>query len=77
MKIITLPRKSLNPMALPGMGRSIEIYDISEEYSHQIRHAFSRKELFVQFEDGKETTYPVINMWPDPHDATRITLFIE
>ncbi|MFC4076182.1 hypothetical protein [Salinithrix halophila] len=77
MKIVTLPRKLLNPLALPGMSRSLEVHGLAEEESTEMKDAFSRQELFVQFEGGKGTTYPVINLWPDPHDPARITLFIE
>ncbi|MDR6226151.1 hypothetical protein [Desmospora profundinema] len=76
MKVVKLPRKILNPLALPGMGRSMELHGLEEKARHQINEAFTRKELYVQFEDG-DTTYPVINLWSDPHDPSRVTLFIE
>jgi hypothetical protein len=76
VKIVKLPRKLLNPLALPGMGRSMELHGLEEKTRKEIHQAFTRKELHIQFEDGKNV-YPVINLWADPHDSSRITLFIE
>jgi hypothetical protein len=75
MKVVTLPRKLLNPLALPGMGRSLEVHMYRSKKAKRCE-SFQSKER-VQFEGGKGTMYPVINLWPDPHDPTRVTLFIE
>ncbi len=77
MKMIKLPRQLLNPTALPGMGRSMELYHLEAPQRAAINDAFSRKELYIEFEDEDGTAYPVINLWADPHDPSRLTLFIE
>jgi hypothetical protein len=54
----------------------MELHGLEEKTRMEIHEAFTRKELHIQFEDG-ENVYPVINLWADPHDSSRITLFIE
>lgn len=77
MKVITVPKSLLNPISLPGMGRSIEVNNLPQQEAFEVRGAYSAQQLYVQFEEGPNDTYPVINLWPDPHDPTRITLFIK
>ncbi|MCF8563370.1 hypothetical protein LLE49_01250 [Alicyclobacillus tolerans] len=77
MKVVTVPKILLNPITLPGMGRSIEVADVPQSEANQIRMAFAAQQLYVQFEEEQGVTYPVINLWPDPHDASRMTLFIK
>lgn len=77
MKVLTVPKILLNPISLPGMGKSIEVNNLSQEESFEVRGAYSSRELYVEFEEEPGTTHPVINLWPDPHDQTRVTLFIK
>lgn len=77
MKLVTVPKILLNPISLPGMGKSIEVNQLSPEESLEVRAAYSARELYVQFEEESGVTHPVINLWPDPHDSTRVTLFIK
>jgi hypothetical protein len=75
LKIVTASRLMLNPVALPGMGKSIELFNLLESEAMEIRMAYGREELLLQFE-GESEVFPVQNLWPDPHDLTRLTLFI-
>lgn len=72
---MSIDRRRLNPVPLPGMGRSIELFGISEAEAAEIRAAFASKSLAVRF-DGEEEEHRVANIWPDPHDPSRMTVFI-
>ena len=76
MKVITVSKELLNPLSLPGMGRSLELNNISEGENMEIRNAYANKELVVRFE-GEEATHLVIQLWPDPHYISRLTIFIK
>lgn len=75
MKTVIVSRSLLNPIGLPGMGKSIEVYDLPMTEVLEIRKAYAGRELQVTFE-GETGVHPVKNLWPDPHDSSRITLFI-
>jgi len=77
MKVISVPQMSLNPISLPGMGRSIELSDVSDQEIFEIRSAFAEKQLFVTFTETAADPVLVINVWPNPHGGGQITLFIK
>lgn len=77
MKVLRLPQKLLNPINLPGMGRSLEINGLEADSRNRIQEAFSKRELFIDWEEKPGTRDQVVNLWPDPHDPSRITLFIK
>jgi hypothetical protein len=75
MKTVTVSKSLLNPIGLPGMGKSIELYDLPEAEVLEIRKAYAGRQLQVEFTE-EEGVHSVKNLWPDPHDVTRLTLFI-
>lgn len=75
MKLITVPKIMFNPIPLPGMGRSIELNDLTEQDVIEIRNAFARDELYVEFVEEPGETLRVKQLWPNPH-ALQITLFV-
>jgi hypothetical protein len=77
MYTITISKKLLNGMSLPGMGRSAEINGISPEQNLAIRQAISQGGLQVEFEEEPGVFHPVTNLWPDPHSMDRLTVFIK
>ncbi|HET7657672.1 MAG TPA: hypothetical protein VFK37_05220 [Bacillales bacterium] len=77
MNTISVSKKMLNPILLPGMGRSIEIAKLSGRENLEIRKDFAEKKLQVEFSEEPGIYYPVINVWTDPHSMERITLFIK
>lgn len=77
MQTLVVSKKMLNSLSLPGMGRSIEINGITAKENLEIRQAFPKGTLQVEFEEEPGVFYPVINLWPDPHSMTRVTLFIK
>ncbi len=77
MHTIAVSKKLLNPMTLPGMGRSLEINGISGQENLEIRQAFAGKTLQIEFEEEPGVYHPVLHMWPDPHSVDRVTLFIK
>ncbi len=76
MHIVTVSKRLFNPVRLPGMGRSIEINDLSDSEVIQIRHAFTQQNLAVEFEEEPGTQYPVIQLWANPHGGGQVTVFI-
>lgn len=77
MNTIVISKKLLNPLALPGMGRSIELTGITEQKNVEIRQAYFDKTLQIEFEEELGVYHPVINLWPDPHSMDRMTIFIK
>jgi len=73
--VLTVPKSSYNPISLPGMGRSIEVSGLCAQEVLDIRNAFSRKELCVEFVEEPGTELPVVQLWANPH-ALEVTLFI-
>lgn len=73
---ITVSKTDLNSINLPGMGRSIELNGLKPDEHSTLREAFASKTLQVEFEEEKGTSYPVINLWSDPHSHSRLTVFI-
>lgn len=76
MKVVSVPKILLSPIALPGMGRSIDVAGLSAVEVLQIRSALAQGELFVEFEEEPGQQIPVINVWANPHQA-QVTLFIK
>ena len=77
MKTLTLSRNLLNPMVLPGMGRSIEVSGLTSADNLEIRSEWQKGELYIEFDDEPGSSHRAINLWPDPHDMSRLTLFIK
>lgn len=77
MKTISVSKKLLNSIALPGMGRSLEVTNLSGGENLEIRQAFADRNLQIEFAEEPGVYYPVINMWTDPHSMMRMTLFIQ
>jgi hypothetical protein len=75
MKIITISNMLFSPISLPGMGRSIDLPEVSEEEARDIRDSFSKKELFIEFTENPGTPLRVINLWSNPH-SLQFTLFV-
>ncbi len=73
--VITIAKKLLNPISLPGMGKSIELNGLTQEEVLHIHSAFSKKELFVEFTEEQGHEIPVTNLWANPH-ALQVTLFV-
>ncbi|HEX7056656.1 MAG TPA: hypothetical protein VF260_05600 [Bacilli bacterium] len=77
MQTVVVSKSQLNPVKLPGMGRSIELNELSGIKNIEIRQAFSRGALQVEFEEEPGVYHRVVNVWPDPHTTTRLTIFID
>ena len=75
MKVLLLPRVLLNPISLPGMGKSIDLPEMSGIENQEIRSAFAQGELYVEFDDEPGVTHKVFNLWANPH-SSQATLFI-
>lgn len=76
MKTLTISNQYLNPISLPGMGRSIDLPGMEEAELMEIRRAFAQKALFVSFTEAPEEKHLVINLWANPH-SPQATLFIK
>ncbi len=77
MKTLTLPHHMLNPMTLPGMGKSIEVSGLTGPENMEILSEWRKGELMIEFDDEPGVSHKAINLWPDPHDVSRLTLFIK
>lgn len=75
MKIISVSKTLLNPITLPGMGKSIELAQLSAVEAAEIKQAFTANELFVEFSEEPGQTVQVISLWPNPH-STQLTVFV-
>ena len=75
MKKLILPRGLLNPISLPGMGKSIDLGEMSGSENQEIRSAFAQGNLYVEFDDEPGVTHKVVNLWANPH-SSQATLFI-
>ncbi|MCI0183548.1 MAG: hypothetical protein OWR52_01285 [Acidibacillus sp.] len=76
MNIVSLSKTQLNPISLPGMGRSIELVGLSPSEVSDLQAMYTNKDLFVEFTEEPDQQVPVINIWVNPHSA-EITLFIK
>jgi hypothetical protein len=74
--IVSVSKSLLNPISLPGMGRSMELSGLSEQEMLDIKSAFSRQELYIEFVEETGTEIPVTQLWANPH-ANQLTLFIQ
>jgi len=75
MKTITVAKSLLNPISLPGMGRSVELSQVSEQELLAIRAAFTQHNLYIEFVEEPGQSFRVNQIWGNPH-APQITLFI-
>lgn len=75
MPTITVSKRFYTEVALPGMGRSIDLIGQSATDVASLRQAFQARDLYVQFVEEPETSYPVIQLWASPH-GDQVTLFI-
>jgi hypothetical protein len=76
MKTLTISKQYLNPISLPGMGRSLELSGLAEEELVDIRSAYASGTLYIEFTEEPDERYKVINVWANPH-SPQITLFIK
>jgi hypothetical protein len=76
LKIITVSKMLLNPITLPGMGKSIELGGLSVSEAAEIKQAFAANELFVEFQEEPGRTVQVVSLWPNPH-SSQITVFVK
>lgn len=75
MTVIPVSKKFFVSIALPGMGRSIELNDQPASEIQRIHRAYQTQELAVEFIEEPGTTYPVVQLWVNPH-GDQVTLFI-
>lgn len=75
MEVIRVSKRTFMPISLPGMGRSVEISDISWEEIMRIQERYAQHDLAIEFIEEPGVTYPVIKLWVNPHGA-QITLFV-
>ena len=75
LKIITISKNAFNPISLPGMGRSIEVTELSDTEIMDIRSAYLQNELYIEFTEEPGTQLPVLQLWTNPH-SPQITLFV-
>lgn len=75
MKVVKVSKNLLNPIRLPGMGRSIEVFGLSDVEVAEIRSAFAHQELVVEFEEDPGQQVPVVQLWANPHGSD-VTLFV-
>lgn len=74
--IVKASKKNLNGLPLPGMGRSVELMGLTQEEHARIRTAFAASDLMLQWiEEGDQAPLPIRQVWSDPHDVSRMTLF--
>lgn len=76
MKTVVVSKMLLSPISLPGMGRSIDLAELAEMELMEIRSAFAKGELFVEFREEAGSSHPIINLWMNPH-SSQVTLFIK
>lgn len=75
MKTISISNMLFSPISLPGMGRSVELPEISESEANEVQVNFAKRELFVEFVENPGELLPVINLWRNPH-SSQYTLFV-
>lgn len=75
MEILKVSKRLFSPISLPGMGRSVEIDNVSREEAMQIQALFARQDLAVEFIEEPEIHYPVVQLWVNPHGG-QVTVFI-
>lgn len=76
MHVVNVSKRLFNAIALPGMGRSIEMNDLSDQEIAQMLRSFSQKALCVEFTEEPGTQHPVVQLWANPHGGGQITLFV-
>jgi hypothetical protein len=75
MEVLKVSKNLFSPVSLPGMGRSIEVNDISREEILRIQSLVAQENLAVEFVEEPGTQYPVLRLWINPHEA-QVTLFV-
>ncbi len=75
LKIVTVSKDLVSPMALPGMGRSVDIAGLDPKEVIELRAAFSKGQLYIEYSEEPGDLKKVINLWANPH-APQMTLFI-
>lgn len=75
MKVVRASKSLFNPIALPGMGRSVEVTDLSAQELLEVRTAFAKRELFLEFTEEPGVQMPVKQIWANPH-GLQVTLFV-
>ncbi len=75
MEVMKVSKGLFNPVNLPGMGRSIELNDISRERIAHIHTMVAQNNLAVEFLEEPGVQYTVRQVWVNPHEQ-QITLFV-
>lgn len=75
MQVIQVSKRTFMPVSLPGMGRSVEVNDITREEIMRIQHLYANNDLAIEFIEEPGVQYPVIKIWVNPHGA-QVTLFV-
>lgn len=73
--VIPVSKRFFVGITLPGMGRSIDLINQSADDVDTMRRAYHAQDLAVEFIEEPGTTYPVIQLWINPH-GDQVTLFI-
>lgn len=73
--VVSASKRFFVGIALPGMGRSIDLVNQTPEALRAMQEAFQRQDLAVEFVEEPGTSYPVIKLWVNPH-GDQVTLFI-
>lgn len=75
MTVIPVSKRTFMPISLPGMGRSVEVNDITPEEIMRMQHLYAQQDLAIEFIEEPGVQYPVQKIWVNPH-GSQITLFI-
>lgn len=75
MTVIPVSKRFFVSIALPGMGRSIDLINQPPSEVQRIRHAFQAHDLAIEFQEEPGITHPVVQIWVNPH-GDQVTLFI-
>lgn len=76
MHEVVVKRTQIQPAIPLMMPRSVELFGLSLGEAMQIRQAAAGGALFVRVDSPEGEQIAVTRIWPDPHDQTRITLFL-
>lgn len=58
------------------MPKNVEVYDLSPDEARLIRQAYQQGEFFVRLDTPDGPRLSVERIWPDPHDPTRMVIFL-
>ncbi len=75
MAVLQVSKRFFVGIALPGMGRSIDLINQPPEEIRRIHESYAAGDLSVEFVEEPGQTYPVVKIWVNPH-GDQVTLFI-